>query len=374
MRRMARSRRPRTGRHPHWFKRRLLRWLGRYSRLVIVLTVTATAAFLGYILRPVNYQVPSGAPAQPIVSIMASRPNVSVTVTMAALYDQGFGLNLTASTVSGNSKYELYVGVSEIGLDRIEGKPLIDSGWSVANDGPGEYSIGRSYTLNESSSYQISVSSGFASCDCVYVSGPYVSVNAISLEPDLLGPQNETSSGGYTLIPVGNPGPYPGRAPGKYYITSVSSIEDDEIDLSASSIPMDVSVVKAYPQAPSNPYSNTWKWSNVTSASLTLVDLAKQGDLSGNLFYAGIFLGIAGGGILALVPEASRVIESILENKKSSERQRKPIRRYPSSRSRLRRVRTHRHPPYSRVVRITITRRNRFRARDSSRRRRGPHA
>ena len=154
---------------------------------------------------------------------MASRPNVSVTVTEAALYDQGFGLNLSASTSSGNSKYELYVGVSEIKLDWIAGRPVIESGWSVASDGPGEYSIGRSYTLHENSSYQISVSSSFAACNCVFASGPYVAVNAISLEPDLLGPQNEISPSGYTLTPVVNPGPYPGRGPGKYYVTSVSS-------------------------------------------------------------------------------------------------------------------------------------------------------
>jgi hypothetical protein len=305
---------------------------------------------------------------------MASRPNVSVTVTEAALYDQGFGINLTASTTSGNSKYELYVGVSEIKLDWIDGKPVIESGWSVASDGSGEYSIGRSYTLPESSSYQISASSSFAACDCVSVSGPYVAVNAISLEPDLLGPQNQISSSGYTLTPVENPGPYPGRGPGKYYGTSVSSIEDDEIDLSTSSIPIDVSVVRAYPQTPSNPYSNTWKWSNVTSATLALVDTAKQGDLSGNLFYAGIFLGIAGGGILALMPEVSRVVESIFEDRKSRQRRRKPIRRVPSSSSRLRRVRAQRYPRnYPGTARITVTIRDPFRARKSSRRRRRPH-
>jgi hypothetical protein len=105
----------------------------------------------------------------------------------------------------------------------------------------------------------------------------------------------------------------------------VTSIDDDEIDLNTSSIPTDASVVKAHPQAPSNPYSNTWKWSDVTSATLTLVDIAKQGDLSSNLFYAGIFLGIAGGRILALVPELSRVIESILEDRKSSRRRKNPF-------------------------------------------------
>jgi hypothetical protein len=375
MRKMTRSRRPQAGRHPRRFQRRPLRLLGRYSRFVIVFVLTVAAGVLGYILKPVNYQVPSAAPAQPIVSIMASRPNVSVTVTEAALYDHGFDLSLTASTVSGNSKYELYVGVSEIKLDWIDGKPVIESGWSVASDGSGEYSIGRSYTLHENSPYQISVGSSFAACDCVFISGPYIAVNAISLEPDLLGPQNEISSNGYTLTPVGNPGPYPGRGPGKYYATSVSSIEDDEIDLSTSSIPIDVSVVKAYPQTPSNPYSNIWKWSNVTNATLTLVDIAKQGDLSDNLFYAGIFLGIAGAGILALVPEVSRVIESITEGRKSSRRRRKPIRLVPSSSSGLRRVRSHRHPPnYSGAARIATPRRAPFRARNRSRRRPGPYA
>ena len=125
-------------------------------------------------------------------------------------------------------------------------------------------------------------------------------------------------------------------------------------------------MVKAYPQTPSNPYSNTWKWSDVTSASLTLVDIAKQGDLNGNLFYAGIFLGIAGGGILALVPEVSKVVESIFEDRKSNLRRKKPIRRVPSSSSRLRQVREHRRPPnYSGAARITMTRRDPFRARSS---------
>ena len=47
MRRMAHSRRSQAYRHPRRFQRRLLRRLSRYSRLVIVLVVTAAAAFLG---------------------------------------------------------------------------------------------------------------------------------------------------------------------------------------------------------------------------------------------------------------------------------------------------------------------------------------
>jgi tetratricopeptide (TPR) repeat protein len=98
----------------------------------------------------------------------------------------------------------------------------------------------------------------------------------------------------------------------------LSSIADDEVDLGTWGVPTSVTAVEAYPHVPDNPYPNTWRWSNVTTASLTLMNLAKQNTLNGNWFYAGIFLGIAGGGVLALVPEMSGVLAARRKDKQGN--------------------------------------------------------
>lgn len=375
MRPAAKSRKPGPSRTARRVWRTIVRWLGRYSRLIILIVVTAVAAFLGYVLRPVNYPIPDSAPVHPMVDIMASRPGVTVTVSQALLSRQGVSINLTASTLSGSSDYTLYVEVSGVQVEWIYGEPQITPNWSLASDGDNTYSIGHSYALKASYSYNIPFSVSYETCDCVLVSGPYVAVNAISLDPSLLGPQKSVSSDGYTLTPVPPSGPFPGRAPGKYYATSLSSIRSDVVDLDTWHIPTSVSVMKAYPQVPDNPYLNTWEWNNVTSATLTLQDIGKQSALNGNWFYAGIFLGIAGSGVLALIPEVSEILKAIHEEKEAGRRRNRPIRRLGrrQSVSLVQRRAHHSHPSRSRITGAAMVKRRTTSARRPPRRRRGPH-
>jgi hypothetical protein len=306
-------------------QRRIARWLGIYGRLIIVILITGTAASLGYFLRPQVYPIPDSAPVHPYLDVMASRPGVTVTASRAVLAYDTVDVDLTASTVSGSSNFTLYVEVSGVQVSWYDGEPQIGpTHWSVASDGSNEYSIGHSYALKPKYSYVIPFVVSYEGCDCVLVSGPYVAVSALSLDPFLLGPQQQVSSGGVTLIPLPDSGPFPGRTPGKYYVTSLSSIADDVVDLDSWNIPTSVTVVKAYPQVPANPYSNTWQWSNVTTGSLTLVNLTKQNTLNGNWFYAGIFLGIAGAGVLALVPEVSGMLTAHRKDKRGSARRSRP--------------------------------------------------
>jgi hypothetical protein len=305
---------------------------------------------------------------------MASRPGVTVTISKVVLTYQGLNANLTASTPPGSSNYTLYVEVSGVHVDVINGEPMNDPHWSVARYNNDVYSIGHSYTLKDSYYYNIPISVSYQGCDCVLTSGPYVVVNALSLDPALLGSQQAESSGGISLVPVPLSGPFPGRAPGKYYATSLSSIADNEVDLDSWGIPTTVSVVKAYPETPANPYSNQWQWQDVTTASLTLQDLAKQNTLNGNWFYAGIFLGIAGSGVLALVPEVSEVLRAIHKDKKASRRRNRPPRRLGRRRSGPPvRSRAHRNSPNrSGVTRAVMVKRGTTNVRRN--RLRGPHA
>ena len=158
---------------------------------------------------------------------MASRPGVTVTVSQAVVYHDNLGVDLTASTLSGRSTYTLYVEVSGVHVSRYGGNPIIFSpGSRVASDGPGgEYSIGRSYLLKPGYSYNLTFSVSYAGCGCLRVSGPYVSVSPLGLDPVLL-TSTKTNAGGIPVTPhVNTVGwPTPGRPRGKYYVTSLSSI------------------------------------------------------------------------------------------------------------------------------------------------------
>lgn len=235
-------------------------------------------------------------------------------------------VTLTASTLSGSTPYTLYVEVTGVHVSWYGGAPQIFSPAArVASDGSGEYSIGQSYTLKSDRYYNwLSFSAEVAGCGCLHASGPYVAVKPLALDPRLLPTSPQPTPGAVPITSAVNMAgqPVPGRPPGKYYTTSLSSIADDKVDLDGAGVRQNQSVVIANPQAPENPYTNTWQWRNITVASATLLDLAKQNSLDGSLFYAGIFLGIAGAGVLALVPEVSRVVE-IWSGKKRSRRRAK---------------------------------------------------
>jgi hypothetical protein len=213
---------------------RIAQWLGRYARLIIVVAITGVAAFLGFFLRPQDYPIPASPSGHPVLDVMASRPGVTVTVSQAVVYHDNLGVDLTASTLSGRSTYTLYVEVSGVHVSWYGGNPLIFSpGSRVASDGPGgEYSIGRSYLLKPGYSYNLTFSVSYAGCGCLRVSGPYVSVSPLELDPVLL-TSTKTNAGGIPVTPhvntVGWPNPRPSAREVLRHVTVFDSRGPDRL-------------------------------------------------------------------------------------------------------------------------------------------------
>jgi hypothetical protein len=361
--------------HPRGRRSKVVHWLGRYGRLIIVIIITVTAALLGYHLRPRNYAIPASIPGQPYMDVMASRPGVTVTVSLAILSYNNLITDLTASTSSGSGKYTLYVEVSG-----VHAPQLSPNDYRVASDGGSEYSMGNSYTLKSHYYYSdIPFVVTYRGCGCLRESGPYLAVAPLSLDPIMVGPHKKISTGGTTLTPVGSPFElviFPGREPGKYYPTSLALISDDQVNLDGADVPPNLSMLNGYPQNPTNPQANTWQWNKVSTASVTLMNLARQNTLNDYLFYAGIFLGIAGAGVLALVPEVSRVLTAWRSDKGGSRRRTGPPRRHrwgrwaAQARTRARRG----FPAHSSVSRVAMLKRRSASARRHASGRRGPDA
>jgi hypothetical protein len=210
----------------------------------------------------------------------------------------------------------LYVELSGVIPERDGGGPsLTPVGWSTASDGFGrQYSIGHSYPVRPGH-YSLQLDFTFGNCACYEVSGPYVATAALAVDPLTLPPHGGSSDGVTMTQLVQTEGPTPGKGQGRYYYTSLTSIAQDEIYLDGI-IPSDASVVESTPGSPSNYVPGAWAWTNTPGASTTFSDPAKLAIASNSVFYDGILLGIAGAGVIALVPETFSTIEKAKERKK----------------------------------------------------------
>jgi hypothetical protein len=294
----------------------ILRPLGLFVRLTVVVLITVGATWWGVSLKPSNFYVPYYTPSRPYLDVLATRPGVSTTIKQADLDLTQVKFDLDVTVPSG-PPVNLYVKISGIGftsyaLDFPPDPPY----WKVAKDPSGGYVAGTALRSSAGfNAYRFSLS--FSNCRCYKSSGPYTTV--VPLWLDLL--SNQTSPAGTNISqPVSIPGPNPGLPSGQVYPTSLSVIDQDQVNLSDLSIPPNLVILGGSPQNPLSPSPDMWLWSSVSTASVTLLNIDKQDSMNSNLFYAGILFGIAGSGVIALVPETSRAIARIRKNKQSKQR------------------------------------------------------
>ena len=300
------------------FLLRIVRGTPRYLRLILTIIIAAATTFFGFHLRPQNYPIPASTDTWPYLDVLATVPNVNVQVTYASISPMSLIGSMTVLVPAGSSPVTLYVELSGVRPDWYYGEPSITpNGWSTASDYiDGEYSIGHSYALKAGSGYSIPLDFGFEDCACYKISGPYIAVSPLHVDPLLTGP-DKVSSDGVTITKVRQTlGPTPGMKQGKYYETTLTSIGRDEAYLDTPNISPNLTVMSAIPEDPTSTTPSMWEWNNVSYASATFVDPGKQDSISYSIFYGGIFLGIAGAAVLALIPEASSVIEKAAERRR----------------------------------------------------------
>ncbi len=304
---------------------RVARGKGMYARLILITGITVTAAILGFLWRPQSHPIPTGTSTHPVLDVMATQKKVDVVVSRAYLAQQYLTLQMTVSTLNISGNINLYIELSGVQPERYFDRPFPEpTSWNIASDKvAGEYSIGHTYSLKPNSYYSFPLSFEFDNCECYIKSGQYVAITPLYLDPLLLGNQ-QMSSGGYSLQRVTDiPDPAPGLKGGPYYQTTLQSIGQDEVDISSASVSSALTQVSSNPQSPTDVADDVWSWNNIAYANAAFSDPSKQDDISNHLFYDGIVLGIVGGGLLAIVPEASLVIEEMKKRRK----ERKAVRR-----------------------------------------------
>ena len=298
---------------PCKFLFRAVRNVGPYFRFVLVVAITATAAIFGFNLRPHNYPIPTTTATHPSLDVLSNRSHVGVTVSRAYLAQQYLSVDMSISTEDSLGSVMLYVELSGVKPESYLGQPYMQPhSWSMASDNNGdEYSVGHSYSLKANSYYNIRLDFEFANCDCYTISGPYIAISPLYIDPLLLGPQQSSSDGNSLTRVNAIPQPAPDLGPGKYYETSLQSIGQDEVDLSGTGVSSDLAQMAANPQNPESTESDVWSWNNVAYANGTFSDPGVQDSLGNRLFYDGIFLGIVGAGLLAGIPRTSSFVKEI---------------------------------------------------------------
>ncbi len=296
----------------------VIRSVARYLRLIFTIVITVVAAFLGFQLRPQAYAIPYSTVSSPYLNVSATIPNVKVDVSSAWLDQTSLVLQMNAKAPAGYGTVALYVELSNVQPGwEFDQRILGSDNWSTQSEGDGDgYSVGHSYILERGHSYSIPVVIDFGDCQCYIISGPYVAVSPLDVNPQDLTSSQLDSDGvsandfGQALMVT------PGETSGRHYLTTLKSIDQDVVNLNGL-LPSGASVVVSAPKSPSNLGIGAWFWRDATYSRATFLDPGKQNNINNETFYGGIFLGVAGGGALALIPETASVIEDARKRRKA---------------------------------------------------------
>lgn len=164
---------------------------------------------------------------------------------------------------------------------------LREGGWRLTSSySPFEglyYKLERTFSQGIS---ELKLDVNLDNCNCVTYASPYLEATTAYVLSDTV-----SAAGSALGLLLGGP-PWPVSL----------SFRQSEVDAQYSSLPSDLSIVAAYPQAPTNTAApNDWSWLNADRGSVTAIDLGASGNRDMHLFYAGLIFGIAGSAVIASV-------------------------------------------------------------------------
>jgi hypothetical protein len=317
-------------------------------RFVLLLTVTAIAYSFGH-----SYLSSENSPSiiyasGPSIQFQARELGVYALVTTALVTPSELSFSVTVTVPPGRST-KLYMLIRN-----VVPRPYFNPGWTVGNGGdyeapndnnapPSVSLAGRTINVPSGNS-QCHFSLSLNNCECYRYSSPYLFVSALNiggvpirynLKPDILlipgtyvtGPCPKPSSGGVHIpgvpflqcirarpanAPLGYPEnsreSNPGRDNGTYYYVPERPISEDAFSFQEDDSPPGGGVYSLLSSGPVQVNESTWRWSQVDHASFIAVSAQDKSHSDHRTFLAGIWLGIAGAGVIAALESAFDII------------------------------------------------------------------
>jgi hypothetical protein len=254
-----------------------------YKQFYVLLFAFIVLVLAGFWRQPSDVSIPAISGNAPLVNIIADREGIEIYDISSVLTDGGNPapeafLNLSSSSYSikgtvrvphGQSA-SVYIGISGVGKVT---SPLV--GWRFV--GP---MLERTFDPGTS---KLELSLTLDNCNCATYRSPYLeaaAANVTSATPTIPG-----------LLSV----------PGIQWQVMLS-FQSSEVHVDDPTVPSDLSIVSAYPQAPINTTgSNDWSWPNESVGHIIASDPGASASRDIDLFYAGLLFGIAGSALIGSI-------------------------------------------------------------------------
>lgn len=251
-----------------------------YIQLALLILVFSAFILWGFGERPSSAVGPSTPLSAPMVYVSANVKDVTI-------YDISSVLEYPASQYSMTGIVRVPRGKSAsvyIDIFGPEKVALAGAGWTALQGPNGVDRLVRRFSQHVS---PLSLEIDFDTCNCVSYTPPYLVATTANVQ---------TAGGPPPPGGLATPGLFGGSS------TVTLGFRQSELDIQDSSIPDDLNILAASPQAPTNTAApDDLSWPGAADGSVTAISVGASASREMHLFAAGLLFGIAGSAFIGSI-------------------------------------------------------------------------